>query len=257
MTTSAASSAPSPTSASSKRPVLVYLHVYKTGGNSVRELLARTFDGHDFLDLMFYGRCGSDGLPRTVDSPDPYVDEFLDVARAHQHRLTYIAADLPYGVHRHLDAPVWYCATLRHPVERLLSYVRFARRDPKTSIWPFMRSVDFDFGRLVDEHKVYAFANDQVRMLSGSSRLDVGPAELEAAKDNIANGRITVAASDDLDSLRRGVEARFAVTAPDVPRLNTTDPTTSDFLSTTAVDQLRDLNAYDAQLWDWYSARSA
>lgn len=245
------------TPASAEQPLLVYLHVYKTGGNSVRELLARTFDGHDFLDLMFYGRCGSDGRPRTVDSPDPYVAEFLDVARANQHQLTYIAADMPYGVHRHLDAPVWYCATLRHPVERLLSYVRFARRDPKTSIWPFMRSVDFDFRRLVDEHKVYAFTNDQVRMLSGSSRLDVGPDELEAAKDNIVSGRIAVAASDDLERLRHDVEARFGVTAPGVPRLNTTDPSTSDFLSDTAVDQLRDLNAYDAQLWDWYSARSA
>lgn len=236
------------------RPVIVYLHVYKTGGNSIRDFLARTFDGGAFLDLMFYGRSGSDGLPRTVDSPDSYVREFLDVARANQHELTYIAADMPYGVHRHLETPVWYCATVREPVERLLSYVRFARREPRTSIWPFLTKVDFDFVRLVDEYKLYAFANDQVRMLAGSSCADVGPEDLEKAKELIRSGAIAVAPASGLDRLRREVATRFGVVAADVPRLNATDPRTSDFLQEKAVRQLRDLNEFDAKLWQWYTA---
>jgi hypothetical protein len=235
-------------------PVLVYLHIYKTGGNSVREFLARTFKGREFLDLMFYGRGDSTGRPRTVESPDPYVREFLSVARENQHLLGYIAADVPYGVHRHLDTPVWYCATVREPVQRLLSYVRYARREPKTSIWPFLKTVGFDFRRLVAEYNMFAFANDQVRMLSGTARADVEPDDLAVAKELIRSGEIFVAPSHDLERLRRGVEDRFAVSGPVVPRLNTTDPSLSDFLGEQAVRQLRDLNEFDAKLWHWYSA---
>jgi hypothetical protein len=236
------------------QPVIVYLHIYKTGGSSVREFLARTFDGHDFLDVSFYDRSGSDGLPRTLDGPDEYARELVSVARANQHILRYVAADVPYGFHRHLDVPVWYCATLRDPVQRLLSYVRFARRDPKTSIWPLLTAVDFDFDRLVREHRLYAFHNDQVRMLSGSARVALSLDDLNTAKERIQSGEVHVAASDGLERLRREVERDFGVVGPPVPRLNTTDPTTSDFLGDEAIRQLRDLNELDAELWRWYSA---
>jgi tetratricopeptide (TPR) repeat protein len=98
-------------------PTLIFQHVPRCGGTSLRRILKRQFDPSDVLEL--YG-----------------TREELELARyptlaAVQHRTpALIAGHFPFGLHRYLPDGAVYVSMLRDPAERILSDYDYIVHNP-------------------------------------------------------------------------------------------------------------------------------
>lgn len=90
---------------------LVFLHIPKTGGISLRELFLRASGGPSFRIIH-----PIDDLERLRAKPEEF--------RA---QVRLVEGHLYYGVHELLPNPCLYATMLRDPVERVLSYYSFVR----------------------------------------------------------------------------------------------------------------------------------
>jgi hypothetical protein len=93
-------------------PVIVFVHVPKTGGMTLHSILSRQLRGI-FAESM-------DEAKSALNS--------LDGAELDQ--LELVAGHVPYGVHEFLRRPVEYVTMLREPVQRVVSHYWFVRNDP-------------------------------------------------------------------------------------------------------------------------------
>src|SRR5207249_5331452 len=93
-------------------PVIVFVHVPKTGGMTLHSILSRQLHGV-FAESMDEVQAALNALDETE----------LD-------RLELVAGHVPYGVHEFLRRPVTYVTLLREPVERVVSHYWFVRTEP-------------------------------------------------------------------------------------------------------------------------------
>lgn len=120
------SGAPHPSVASATDRLLVFVHLPKSAGTSLNDLL-RSVYGNRFLNVSNHREAWADRRP------DPK-------------RILCLAGHFPYGWHRELGAngtPDWpreglfegreirYVAIVRDPLERVMSFYRYARKEPK------------------------------------------------------------------------------------------------------------------------------
>jgi len=88
--------------------MLIHLHIPKTGGTSVRHLLAANY-GSGFYGFL----------------PVVRADSFWTVNQKEQSKFTCLSGHLAYGMTSSFSWPVEYLVTLRDPVERLLSLYHY------------------------------------------------------------------------------------------------------------------------------------
>jgi hypothetical protein len=118
--------------------LIYYLHIFKNAGNTMREMLWRNRADGEFIDEMIHGRLDSAGHPKSFDSNDEDITQLRQLIVDNAGILSYVACDLPYGIHKYLERPVRYLTVLREPVDRLTSYWYFAynRRPDSPTSWP-------------------------------------------------------------------------------------------------------------------------
>ena len=158
---------------------LVYIHIYKCGGSSMRRYIADHLVGPDttFVDQWAY-----------LWEPDVVpADRLLgNVLRSEELRLGPLAD--PSGstvVVTHSFFYEWmkrldgfsFATMLRNPIDRVVSQFNFEQR-------MFDRHQDQSVVDFVEGISSYEF-NLQTAALCGSPRLDVGPIDLEQAKANL------------------------------------------------------------------------
>lgn len=98
--------------------LVVFLHLPKTGGSSVEEILRRTYGG--YLQA-FRGH-------RQINTAQKFAERIRPNAAV-------VSGHIPYGVHRYLDRPVQYITMLREPVSRLVSSYAWLRSQLSFDEW--------------------------------------------------------------------------------------------------------------------------
>ena len=97
-----------------RQPCIVFLHIPKTGGVSLRAALRQKYPGANL----------------TLHSPrDPARVEELPIERRRRARV--VAGHLPYGVHRHMPLNCEYVTMLREPVGRAVSTYHHVLEHPQ------------------------------------------------------------------------------------------------------------------------------
>jgi hypothetical protein len=234
-------------------PLLYYVHIFKNAGSTMREVLWRNRGAGEFIDVMIRRRIDANGRAKTFDSPDGDVQELRSLIADNVGILSYVAADLPFGIHRHIPRPVRYVTVLREPVDRLTSYWYFAHKlRLESPMWSTLEEYEFDVHAAVEKGGLIHYANDQTRCVLGSAKLVLEPDDLAAAKELIRTSYDLVGTVPRLDAVVRALSSRYGWRCNGrPPRLNVGDRADRSMLPARAVAAFRELNQLDAALYRW------
>jgi hypothetical protein len=164
-------------------PTVIFLHIGKTAGSTMRRILQRQFPSRQVLDL-------------TQKIPDPSYrlrregmpDLFGALPDAQRARPRLIMAHTIYGLHEHVPRPSTYVTLLRDPVKLVISLYHFILRRPAHRIYDEVAGADLSLEDFIRNGVSLEADNSQVRAIAGDHSVpfgDVDEAMLDAAKDHI------------------------------------------------------------------------
>ena len=105
--------------------MLIFLHLPKTGGSSLREFL-KAKCGHENYYGIYWNEAA--GL-RERD----YINKFIALPQEERDHFDLIVGHFGYGLHRFLSRPCVYVTLLRNPLERFCSfYLQLLRHHPRS-----------------------------------------------------------------------------------------------------------------------------
>lgn len=134
--------------------LLVFLHIQKTAGTSLRSFLSKQFDENQ----IWFGRS--------------YQVKNL----SNNKNVSCIGGHFQYGIHEELNRPYTYATMLREPVDRVLSYYYFIKE--KSSSGKSKNANKMDIEDFMEEYDT-KLCNYQTRRIAG------GKLDLELAKKHL------------------------------------------------------------------------
>jgi hypothetical protein len=223
------------------QPLPCHIQVAKAGTNTARSLLQESVPPDSLLAFKVPDR-EIDGAIVTLRTRRADIDAFRERIHARQWELRAASLMLPVGVH---------FSFVREPVARCLSAINFVfnRRDKHPDAAAYA-ALDWSVSRIASSGGPF-YRNDQVRMLSGSDRHDVGRDELMRAKDNIRERFWLLGTSDRFADCWPAIAGAFDFKVDAGRRLNAGDYGTGLVVSERDRAALRDANALDAELYAW------
>lgn len=190
---------PSANGSARDRGCLVFLHIPKTAGMTVKTSLGWNFRSDETIHL------------KILDKPlDEQLGRIPVETRA---RARFLSGHMPYGAHRYIPNPCHYVTVVRDPVARVISVYKQILKDPRhvlhdrvvrsrTGLEEYVESG-------MDEGQT---ANSQTRQLSGKQSGDIDDAALDDAKRNL-DGFLVVGLTERFEEtialLRRAVGLRM------------------------------------------------
>lgn len=154
---------------------LVFLHLPKTAGATLRQILLRQ-----------YGRRYSFAL----DGSTSQLQEFIEKPFHERARLKLLQGHMAFGMHRYLSEGATYVTFVRDPAERVLSHYRFALGRPDHYLHNHVKAERLTPADYVASGVSTELDNGQVRLIAGPASLDVpfgdcGRDLLDLALENI------------------------------------------------------------------------
>jgi hypothetical protein len=138
---------------SGNRP-LIFIHIPKTGGSTMGQILDRR---HDREQIAVYS------------GVEQVRGDFFHLAAEKQARLRLVRGHMPFGMHEVFAGPVDYMTMFRHPVERVLSlyYHAAGRQDPGNYLHDRVGGAGLSLGEFLEGRVTVEMDNLQTRMLAG------------------------------------------------------------------------------------------
>lgn len=150
-------------------PCVVFLHIPKTGGQTLNAILARQYE---FARTV------------TIENPlGPVAPLREGTVRASP---ALVRGHIPFGIHEKLGIEPQYITMLRQPVDRVISMYRFIERYPKHPLHAQVHEQGMTLFDFVESGINRAEVdNGQTRQLAGSDVKDPDRDTLERAKNNL------------------------------------------------------------------------
>lgn len=213
---------------------LVFLHVPKTAGTSLRNVLQQVY--------------GDEGL---VVLYPPYSEEQLSEAGQRLHNAKALYGHLSFGIHEHLGIEARYVAFLRDPVQRVLSLYGHMARNPNSGYYEQIRAGMTLEGLL---ESVWQGNNHMVRILSGHPGTDHLDDEqvLDLALENIERHFAFVGISEEFEaSVDRLAQHLEWPRIYSIPWLNSKPDSDPHSAADQTLERIRDYNRLDLKLYQW------
>ena len=238
---------------------VIFLHVPKTGGSTLRDLFARRFDRDEvWTPPVGRGKAerryiqyvqGAEDRPGSVGGPTDFHRRYrrmlADLSPAELERIRLLVGHFWYGVHEVLPFPADYVTMLRAPIPRVLSL--YAHRTAH-------HGVEKGLGEYVAEGRDWELDNGQTRRLAGASSgedprfVPATAGLLDRAKANLETVRVAGVTErfDEFLALLR-IELGWRPFAYFPRNVSDGRPRESD-LDPAILDAIRQRNALDLEL---------
>lgn len=233
-------------------PTVIFLHIGKTAGSTMRRILQHQFPSRQVLDL-------------TQKIPDPKYrlrregmpDLFGALPEAERARPRLIMAHTIYGLHEHVPRPSTYVTLLRDPVKLVISLYHFILRRPAHRIYDEVAGADLSLEEFIRNGVSLEADNSQVRAIAGDHSVpygEVDEAMLDAAKDHIEERFRWVGFVERFDeglvTLQRTFGWSNTYYIPVNVASGSRQPPDPDVL-----DLIKERNRFDIELYRWANQR--
>jgi len=225
-------------------PVLVFVHIPKTGGLTLAEIIRRQYPSDSTTWMSF-------------QKPDQ-VSAFLKKSPEEKADIKCVMGHFPFGFHSHLPGPSVYVTLLREPVARLISECRYIQRRPGEGPWWPPKEALKSLDAYLDYRIATRAVNVQTRLISGHfpkvgapPPFDPLPANaLDEAKRNLKEHFAVVGVTDRFDEALLLMKKRigWAKSISYARRNAAPEPFTTDGLSPEFVARIRMHTQLDAEL---------
>lgn len=247
MSTEAARAAPHDT-----RPVVIFLHIGKTAGTTLRQILRKQYPpGETLLIRSRPLRADRAGERPTRESTIGY---FASLPEAERARPSLILGHTIFGLHRHIPRPATYFTLLRDPVSLTISQYYYVARNPAHPLHDVAsyRSLE----AYVASGVTLEADNSQTRAISGDTTTPFGgctEAMLTLAKSNIEEHFAPVGLVERFDESLLLFQRTFGWKSPYYIRSNVAgkkEPVTPEVRAL-----IQEQNRLDLALYAWTAER--
>jgi Galactose-3-O-sulfotransferase len=146
-------------SAAQSQPLIIFLHVPKMAGSTLRSIIERRHDSTSILHLY----------------ESDFGEELLAIPPRQMDRLRVVMGHFYFGAHTFLSQPSTYITFLRDPIDRVISHYYYAQRAPSHYFYHSARKLSLkEFveycSRMSNKSGTalgYCSDNDQTRQLAG------------------------------------------------------------------------------------------
>lgn len=212
--------------------LVIFIHIPKTGGTTLTNLILREYPNHFFYDVNKY-----DIYPKGVS---PFKIEISKADCLWGHFL--------FGAHAYISQrPFTYITMMRDPIEQVLSYFFSTLRNPQHP--EYNKFLNIDFKDYIDSEEFFtSTSNIQTRYISGNF---VNP-DLSLAKENINKYFSVVGLTEFFDDsvLLMKNKLYWGDIKYQKENVNTKRPLQSDFPKE-IIDKIREKNLLDLELYQY------
>lgn len=176
--------------AKSARPTVLFVHIQKTAGTTLYQIIARNYRTREVFALF--------------PNLEAQRSKYIGMSSAEKGKIRLIMGHMHYGMHELVPGPSAYFTFLREPIDRVISQYYFIRRSP---LHPAHRHIvvnNLDLKTVLERGLDAMLFNAQVRVLSGA-RLGLPPGKctkdhLELAKRNLRDHFEVVGLTEEFDA---------------------------------------------------------
>ena len=229
-----------------KDQLVIFVHIPKTAGTSLRVIIERNFDKRGIFTI--------DGR-----NPQKSIELFNGLDPEEKTSFSLVQGHLKFGAlktipHKHIK----YITFVRDPVERVLSYYSYilsdAFRRPQAEKAEGMSFKDYLLSR--DDWQIN---NHQTRMIAGNVGPEYGACNeevLERAKNNIINHFHFVGIADRFDQSILSMSKSLGWKMPFYKSLNRTKKRiTQDTIDEEVINLIMNENKFDLELYNFVNSR--
>lgn len=149
---------------------VLFLHIPKTAGSTLRSLLELQYKNSKALFLM-----GSDPVQSFNDWMDNNTLEHIDLLFGH----------IDFGIHKNFIKDVDYATMIRHPLNRIISHYNYVKRESSHYLHRKVIDNNLSLKQFVENGYSLELNNGMVRILIGAG----GSHKNEYSKYNIPYGK--------------------------------------------------------------------
>ena len=232
----------------SAEPCTVYIHIPKTGGQTLRKFISNQYRPNQRYDI---------NLDRTYKE----IAALREIPKEDRAYIRFTTGHMPIGIHKLLPTPTRYISMVREPLSRLLSAYNYAYSFP-TEIDLHQKVVDarMDFHTFIEEDPYgIELDNTYVRYFATAKALPLGGCTgetLAQARSNIETHVDFVGLTHRFEESAFLMYARYGWTLPFYSRVNNSvRKLTIDDVEPQTKALVREKNALDYELYAWLESR--
>jgi hypothetical protein len=217
----------------------IFVHIPKTAGTTIHHIIDRQYPQH---------------VRHWIKRHNIGVEEFKSQSPAYRAQLRMVRGHIPYGLHEYIPGPATYFTILRQPIERLVSYYYFVRREPEHYLHDYANTQGVTLQRYVESRASLQTDNFQTRLISGIwTEVGYGECDQETlalAKHNLAEHFAVVGLTDQFDETLLLLKHAFSWRNVFYRRQNVTQGRPRrEMLSAETLAVLREHNQLDLDLY--------
>jgi len=207
--------------------LLVFMHIPKTGGSTLREIVARQYKSNEVW---------------TFGTIYQFREKIGEISKDRIAQIKGLQGHACFGeVHRPFDKPFTYITMLRDPVERIISLHRRHGIGKNLSLNNFVTNPQFQF----------ATRNTQTRYASAMS-----PPNLERAKNNFENYFAVVGITEMFDESIFMMKKKLGWGDINYRKKNvTSNRPTREEVSNKVIEIIKEKNELDTELYNYAKER--
>ncbi len=223
----------------SQNEVVIFLHLAKTAGSTMFDIVQRQYEPHDIYTVGYT----SEITERT----------FRVLSEAERGKYPLVNGHMRFGLHEYIPRPCRYFTVLRDPVERIVSYYYFIQRAPKHHSHDRIMVEGMSLQEWVACDDFWELDNGQMRIMCADEDVPVGGCTedmLRRAKENLAQEFAVVGLTERFDETLLLLRREFGWKELFYKRRNVTAtrPTVAD-VPQAAIDAIVERNWMDIEMY--------